>query len=451
MGKRITAVSFEADGVQVVTVQINRGSLKVERALTLQLDQFDAFLARERVTDFLVAINPADAIFETIRIPPVEKKLESALVRSEAARLHPELKQFSCAYRVLGDLPSEGRILRTVACCLVAHESVEPLLAPFIRHNRSVRRMVATPHILAALVDEQLEETADAVLCAHDDGHTKTLFLLDNGSVKFSRSVASNGYGWDPLDRQNIAMTLDYCFQSLRIRADRVLILNATTAADPDQPPPRLEPVPLPAGFEQVPAETVQTALVPLSLALYHFPEQMDLLPQEYRTERTRQRLFGTGALLCGLAALCMGLAAAFTAISGTATQRTIETLRTAEAPLAEAVRVHQQAVAEAQRLEPMRTFWNRVQGSPDIPHLLVALNGIARSSVTLTALTLKQDAALLRIHIAGSVNGTSFSQVQERFEAYLSDLRSLKGLEVTRPQLDPKAQTFTVEGGYQR
>lgn len=449
MGQQITAVSFEADGVQIATVQLRQDGLTVERVLSLQADEFEAFLAHDTTNGYLVAVNPADAIFETIQIPPVDTKLEPTLVRSEAARLHPELGPFSCSYRTLGDLPVDGRVLRKIACCLITHDTLQATLEPFIRHNRTVRQMVATPHILAALVDEQLTDTSEPVLCAHDDGHSKTLFLLDNGAVKFSRTIGSNGYGWDPLDRQNITMTLDYCFQSLRIRATRVLVLNSLQEDDPDQPPPRLERFATPALLGNIQPETVQTAMVPLALALYRFNDRNDLLPADYCNERFKQRLFHIGSIVFAVVALCMLVLTASQFFSISRAKTAITNLRSQETGLTATVQSYRQALAERDRLQPLATSWNSLFAAPDVPQTLTALHQVSVTGINLTTLTLKREKDAMQLTVAGTVQANGFAQTQQRFETYLAALTAIPGLQTTRSQLDPKGQLFTLEAVY--
>ncbi len=449
MGQRITAVSFETDGIQVVTVLSTRSGMTIERVLTLQPSEFEAFLSIDTVQKYLVAINPADAIFETIQIPPTDKKLEETLIRVEAGRLHPELGSFACAYQILGDTPSEGRVIRKVACCLISDQTITPILEPFIRYNKTVTQMVATPHILSALVLDELGTTTEPVLCAHDDGQRKTLFLLDSGAVSFSRSISSNGYGWDPLDRQNVSMTLDYCFQALRKRPSRILVLNPTQEEDANQPSPRLEHLKTPAPLQEVPAETLHTALVPLTLAAYLFPAQNDLLPFSYRADRFKQQIFTrTSTLFFGLA-LLLALMIMFSLISINATEERINSLKMQETGLNELVQAHQALLVEKNSLQPILTSLNENLAATDIPHTLVALNNLKVDTVRLSALALKREKDSVSINFTGTVNSSSYAATQEHFEAYLSSLQSIRGMQNTRKSLEPKGQTFTIEAVY--
>ncbi len=298
MGKRITSVSFDTIGVQVVTILSTGSGVTVERALIIQTDELEAFLAVDACTEYLVAINPADAIYETIQIPPVDSRLEETIIKAEAARQNPELGSFSCSYQSTGKTSNRGKTSRNVSCCLISHATIFSYLEPFIRQNKAIQKIVAIPHILATLVNTHQDLPQEPILCAHDSGQSKTLFLLDNGAVVFSRSIASNGYGWDPIDRQNIAMTLDYCFQALRIRARRVLVLNLQQKEDPEQPFPRLEQLTLTERLSNLDPDILMTKLVPLSLATCQLEQTCNLLPDKYRSERFKQVVYRSGMML---------------------------------------------------------------------------------------------------------------------------------------------------------
>jgi len=445
----ITAVSFEADDIKIVTVQSTRSPLVVERCLTLQADEFETFLSLDKSAEYLVAINPPEAIFETIQIPPAEKKLESTLIRRESARLHPELHDFACAYTVLGDVPSEGKVIRKIACCLIPHDVITPVLDPFIRHKKNIRQMVATPHILSSLAAEDVENATSAVLCAHDDGQQKTLFLLENGAVCFSRSISSNGYGWDPIDRQNVTMTMDYCFQSLRIRPKRVLVLNPDRQGEESTSPPYLEYLKTPTLLEGISEETLQKALIPLTLAAYRFPAHNDLLPQEYRENLFTQKVLKKGTyVFCGIAVLIL-LMIAFKLFSITATEETIRTLRLKEGHLIESVNAHQLVIDEKNLLTPIITKLHDLQGPSDIPHTLVSLNSVKVNNVRVTSLALKQDKDTIALNLAGNITSTGFAPTQQSFEALGDALRQLPGMTITNKQLDPKNQTYVIDAVY--
>lgn len=244
-------------------------------------------------------------------------------------------------------------------------------------------------------------------------------------------------------------MTLDYCFQSLRVRATRVLVLNTLHEDDPDQPPPRLERFITPALFDVIQPETVQTAMVPLALALYRFQGRNDLLPDSYCNERLKQRLFRTGSILFGIVALCMLVLTVIQLFSISSTNEAIARLRSQEGGLTETVRSYRQALAERDRLQPLAASWNSQFAAPDIPRTLAALNQVTPTGISLTTLTLRRENDAMQLQLAGTVQAEGYARTQERFEAYRTALSALAGLQATRAQLDPKGQQFTLEAVY--
>lgn len=443
---RITAVSFDADGVRVVTGRRARTGFIVERLLQLATNELDQFLQQDRAREYLVAVNPEDARFETITIPPVETKLEATLIRSEAARLHPELLPFSCGWRIIGDLPQEGRTVRKVACCLVPHQSIEPLLQTFNNHGKTIRCLVAAPVILAKLV-RATQPTDEPLLCAHDSGSSKLLFLLEEGAVTFSRTISSQERGWDLFDRQNIAMTTDYCFQSLRVRPARVLVLNPTHELDEDGPPPRLEPLQLPEPLQSgLAPDIMQHYLVPFMLASWPLPASINLLPDSYRSAQLQQTVLRRSSQLFALASLLLALLIGQQLYALSNLSTAIANLQRQEGRLTEIHQTHRQAVAQRDHLQPAIDAVSGLLTAPDIPGTLVALHGLRAPQTRLTSLTAKRDKDTLTLQLSGEVTANGFAAAQERFEAFLTTLQQVRGMTLGAHRLDTKTQTFTIE-----
>lgn len=443
---RITAVSFDADGIRVVTGQRVRTGFTVERTLFLATDELDAFLSLDRADEYLVAVSPEDAQYETIAIPPVAPKLEAPLIQAETTRLHHELLPFSCGWRIMGDFPLEGRTVRKVACCLVPHHSIEPLLEPFIRHNKNIRCLVAAPVILAKLV-RAVTATEEPLLCAYDTGTSKLLFLLQEGAVTFARAISSNERGWDVFDRQNVAMTMDYCFQSLRIQPSRVLVLNPTLPADETAPPPRLEQLELPsqllAGLQP---EILLEYQVPFLLAAWPMPPHVNLLPASYQAAQLQQRVLRGCIQWFGIGIALMLIMIGLQTFSLTRLQSEITNLRRQEGNLASSHQAHRQALAERDQLQPMINTLSNLLAAPDIPATLVALNGLRIPETQLNSLVAKRDKNTINLQLTGKISATGFAASQERFEAMTNALQQVKGVTAGTRRLDSKAQSFTIE-----
>ena len=444
---RITAVSFDADEIRIVTGLRTRRGFSVERTLTLAIHELDAFLASDHSHEYLVAVNPNEAIYKTITIPPVDAKLEAALIRAETSRLHPELLPFSCGWRIMEDIPLEGRTVREVACCLVPQQSLEPLLQPFVRHNKKVRQVVAAPVVLGTLV-RAVEQTADPLLCAHDAGTSKLLFLLEDGAVTFSRSITSNERGWDAFDRQNIAMTMDYCFQSLRVRASRILVLNSPQQPPEESgPPPHLEYLKLPAELQAgLPPIVIQEYLVPFLLGSWPMPGTANLLPESYRSAQLQQTVLQRCCQFFVLGCVLLALLIVLQFVTLHRLESSIDNLRRQQGELTAIHQTHQQALAQRNQLLPALNVLDGLLAGPDIPTTLAALNGFAVPQAQLHSLAARRDKETVSLQLTGNVTANGFAAAQERFEAVAESLQRINGFTTGNRQLDPKAQTFTIE-----
>lgn len=447
----VTALSFESDGIRIVSGTLSDGIFSPQTVQTIAESDLEVFLANDPADSYLVAISPAETIYETVTIPPVDARLTPILARNEAARLHPELQEFSCALQVIGDIPLEGRTIRKVACCLVPHTDIQPILEPFIRHGKMVRQMVAAPFALAPMLDrrESAEEGSGTVLCAFDGGVAKTLFLAEDGAVIFARSVSSNGYGWDPFDRQNISMTLDYCFQSLRMRPGKVVLLNPRDGEqDPDLPPPRLIPLPPPAVISAEPSVLLEY-MIPLMLAAVPQSSTSDLLPKSYREQITQQNLLRRTALLFLAGSLILLVLIGLRSLSIRSLQTEIAALKRQQANIAAIHQEHRQALSQRDADQPLIAAMNEILAPPDIPRFLVAFDQVRVSGVAITGLQATRDKDTVTLQVSGTTSGTSFSASQLQFESFLAVFRKIPGITVTTQQTDLINKTFTVGAGY--
>jgi len=443
---RITAVSFDADEIRVVTGRRTRSGFTVERSFMLASDQLDAFLQHDRAQEYLVAVNPDNAQFETITIPPVETRLEATLIKSEAARLHPELLPFSCSWRVIGDLPQEGRTVRKVACCLVPHQSIEPVLKTFTRHGKPVSRLVVAPVALAALV-RSAANFDEPLLCAHDSGSSKLLFLLEEGAVTFSRTISSQETGWDVFDRQNVAMTADYCFQSLRVRPARVLVLNPSSELDQDGPPPRLEALQLPESLQNgLAPEIMQQYQVPFMLASWPLPVTTDLLPDSYRSARLQQTVLKLSGRLFAAASIVVALLIVQQLFALRAVTAAITDLQRRETGLTEIFQAHRAAVADRDQAAPVISVISGLQAAPDIPGTMVAINQLRVPQTSINTLIARRDQGSLSLQLSGVITANSFAATRQQFETLQGALQQIKGITPGPYQLDLKTQAFTIE-----
>jgi hypothetical protein len=438
----LAVVSYDADAIRIVTAQKTRDSLICKQALTLTVDELEGFLSQDQSKAYLITVNPPDALYETIAIPPVDDKLIAHIVDAELKRMHPELPAFSIGFQVIGDSVQDGRTIRRVACCLMPDELLNMLLEPFIRHNKSVRMIAATPHALAGLVINTPSDLPDTLICAYDEGERKTLLVMENGAVLFTRQVPSECRGWNSLDRQNVTMTIDYCFQTLRVRPGGAIAVNSE-----DPPPPfvAFEPL-IPSGF---PATIINEYPAQLALLMYPPPASQDLRPAAYCSALREQDLIKNISLGFAVATTLVILLLIVHGFLITAMQTDLDSLRQPPDLLHSVITTHQKAMEKRTAVEPLISILNSQHAEPSIPGLLATLALTPLTDVTISSMTAKRDKDAIGLSLTGVISKPSLADAQSQLEALGTQLSATKGITLGNRTLDPKSNKFSVEVTY--
>jgi hypothetical protein len=438
----LAVVSYDADAIRIVTAQKTRDSLICKQALTLTDDELEGFLSQDQSKAYLITVNPPDALYETIFIPPVDDKLIARIVDAELKRMHPELPAFSIGFQVIGDSIQDGRTIRRVACCLMPDELLNMLLEPFIRHNKSVRMIAATPHALAKLVINTPSDLPDTLLCAYDEGERKTLLVLENGAVLFTRQVPSECRGWNSLDRQNVTMTIDYCFQTLRVRPGGAIAINSE-----DPPPPfvAFEPL-IPSGLS---ATIINEYPAQLALLAYPPPASQDLRPAAYCSALREQDLIKNISLGFVVATTLVILLLIVHGFLITAMQTDLDSLRQPPDLLHSVITTHQKAIEKRTAVEPLISILNSQHAEPSIPGLLATLALAPLTDVTISSMTVKRDKDAIGLSLTGVISKPSLADAQSQLEALGTQLSATKGMTLGNRTLDPKNNKFSVEATY--
>lgn len=433
-----TAISFDADAIRVLKAQGKGQSLVVDHASALRQDELDGFLATDRSREYVLLVNTPDAIYETIQIPPVKPALVAPLVAAELQRLFPTLPPFVVAYRAIEDVVRDGKPVRRVACCLIPEEFLAMVLEPFLRHNRPIARIVTLPSSLAHLVAHSPHASLNTLLCAYDGGVRKSLFLLEKGCVTLVRQVPSEGSGWDEIDRQNVSMTLDYCFQTLRVRPEKNLALNGT------EPSPPLA-VFTPPEFQVAP-EVIQSHLALIAALAFPPATTEDLRPAPYLVARQEQDILRGGGLLFGGASLVVALLLAVCFFSIDQIKQGLAPLRVNAQELQSTLEsyrsVQQEREAVASRMESLAA----VQAAPSLAGLMAAFTYPPTDRLYLTSLNATRAGEGIKVALVGKVHEETHAAAQARFETLSAQIEGFPGVAVTAKQLLPTEQSFSLE-----
>ena len=433
-----TLVSMESEFVRVITARSRGGNFAVERALTLSREELEDFLAHDRSSAYQIVVNPVDAICETITIPPVKPKLVDALVKSEVDRLYSTLPPFSLTYRAMDETFQDGKTMKRIACCMVPVAALETALRPFVRFNKPVSRVIALPAIFAHLIAQNSPDSEETALCAHDGASVKTIFLLEKGSVTLVRHVPSEAPGWGRIDLQNFSMTMDYCFQSLRVRPTRFLAMNGEGTAPP------LTPCETP--LHQRHPDLCQDYLPLLAAMEIRTDPEEDLRPAPYGEELGRQLLLGKGMLVFSAASALVALFLIATIFGVISLNSDLATARSQEQHLHATLETNRSARRDLTEIEPLLTLAATMRAEPSLPALLAGITGPPAPPIRLTSLKAVKEKGSLTLSLGGSIAEGAYAGMQADFETLCARTAKASGLPVVTKQLDANARTFTLE-----
>ena len=433
-------VRFGTETVNILTYK-HRGTA-LELATTIPHSDLDAFLSGDRSDDYQLVIDALDIQYEIINIPPANPKLIAQIAQIEFQRLHPGYPPFTAFYQPIDEVTEDGKIFKRVACCMIPDDQVSFALEPFIRHNKSVSLITPLPTALAHLLTLTPESLQQTLLCVYDSGEQKCIFLLEKGCVTMVRHVPSEGAGYSDLDIQNITMTLDYCFQALRVRPSRTIVLNCGQDAELPKPLTQFTP----EGIIHVSHELQQEYLPNLAVIASMGKSKNDLRPKNYLIALNHQNLLRKGAWSFLAGALVGVLLALHLLFSILSLRSELDTARQRESTIPEYLASYHDVKQERVIAEPLITAMNTQLSTPTLPELLANLPDFPGNAVSIDSLTVKKTDDATSLHLSGTFTEKTYAALQSRFEDLLGRLSQLKELTVTSQQLDQKSQVFTIE-----
>lgn len=436
---RHSIVRFDSDIVQILTFKQRRSA--VELTTTIPIDDFAAFLSEDRSIDYQIIIDAPNANYETITIPPVEPKLVSRIAAIEFHRLYPESPPSTAYYRPIDEVVQEGKILKRVAICMVPNDYLASILEPFIRFNKPVSLISTLPAVLANLVGRDPETSGQTLLCVYDCGDKKCIFLLEKGCITMVRYVPSQGTGWSELDLHNINMTLDYCYQSLRVNPAKTIALNSGT-----EPPKPLSPFTSAMDLSAY-QELLQEYLPHLAVMTCTDKAGEDLRPASYLMSHAHQKILRKGIRVFCVGSLVAALLAFSSLFSILSLQSELDAARQLERTLPDLLSSYHAVQQERSAVEPLVTAMNTLQTTPTLPEALGRLPECGPGiTARINSMMAGKTGDTISLRFTGIITEKSFAAAQNSFEATLACFAQLQGFTTSSKQFEQKTQTFSIE-----
>lgn len=449
-------LSFYLDDstVQAVNLSVSGGVITaIQSATTFSHAEFDAYLETCRVKTCILCCNPTLFYQDTFNLPPAASRFYESLIRVEVQKSHPDLQNFTFFYRTIGDATIDGVLFNKVAVFSYTDETISGYISLFNRHGIAISNIYAAPYTIFNLAAAScLDGSEKPSLVIASLPSEKLILLSMNREPGFIRRIPSAGVELHAADIQNINMTIDYCFQSLRIRPAEALLLNLRQSlAEPPQQlgiSLRLASLPQLAGLAP---DLAENYIAPLSAALHHAvsPSMCDIAPDEYVSFTLGKKILsGSIIIMMLLSVLLSGL---------------ILTQRLAISDLKSSITVVRGEIARsAQELETYRKLddeakifgrqieeLNRLNASLNPASALSSLSLFSTPDCKLRQLSTQKGDGFIGVHLEGDLDSTGYGETQKKYEEALARLLKIPGYSITSSSVDINKKSFIIEARF--
>lgn len=448
--------SFYFDGaiVQTVNACISGATLTITDAHTFPLDDLDDYLSNCREKRFIICCNPLVFHQDIMYLPPAASRQYDKLVRTEAQKIHPELTAFSTFHTTVGQSTIDSKVYNKVAVFSYTDDFLSGLLSKFNNHGKVISYVYSAPYTVFKLIASTClnDAATQARIFITSLPGEKLLLVGESNELEFIRKIPSSDAPLLPVDIQNINMTLDYCFQTLRVRPVEAIILNQAETSG-EQSSSLSVPLisSLPPVLASVPHDIIADYIAPLAAALHYFgsPRDGNILPSDYAAFSTHKRFFTAATMLMSILALFLaGYLVTETMIISELKSK-IGKVRTELSGSGNEIAAFKKLDAEVNLLKQPLDFTNKHNSSPNPATALAALILPESQEHMIKGITVQSGEGFLTVQIEGAINASGYSNTQASFEKLTSQVAKLPGYAVSSSGVDIKQKTFRIQARY--
>jgi len=448
-------LTFYLDGtvVQAVRTSISGSGVTVRDARTFPHDELDGYLAACPEKSCILCCNPPTFYQDIVYLPPAADKFYDSLVRAEVRKNHSDLTSFSLFFRTIGEAIIDGSQYNKIAAFSYNDELLSDYIAVFSRNGKVISHLYAAAYPIFRLASSTCPPDAREarIIIAALPGE-KLVLLSEREEFEFIRKIPSAETALLSADILNINMTIDYCFQTLRVRPMEAVMFNPGETVEETSIPlavPSRSVCPL--AMASVPHDIVRDYIAPLAATLHvaESPDECDILPADYVAFKQNKRILTTGAMiLTALALLLAGLVVAERMTIADQNAR-IGALRAQLGSAGAEVAAYRQLDTDVRALDNPLAFLNKLNSSMNPETALATLALPAKAAYSLKAVTLKKGDSAITIHLDGTILVPGFRETQTVFEEIVAAMKQAPGYSVTSSSVDVKQKTFSVEARY--
>ncbi|HEX9023476.1 MAG TPA: hypothetical protein VF799_06540 [Geobacteraceae bacterium] len=448
-------LSFYLDGtvVQAVRARITDSSVTVRDARTFSHDELEGYLAACPEKTCILSCNPSSFYQDIVYLPPAAAKFYDSLVRAELVKEHSDLTSFSFFHRTIGEATIDGALYNKIAAFSYADEMLSEYIAVFNRAGKTISHMYAAAYPIFRLASSACppDSPQARIIIAALPGE-KLILLSEKEEFEFIRKIPSAETALLAADTRDINMTIDYCFQTLRVKPAEALMFNPVET--PEETSVALA-IPCrsvcPLELSTVPHDVVRDYIAPLAAVLHNAesPGECDILPADYVSFKQNKKILVAGTMvLFALVLLLAGLA--MTERMAIADQKSrIGALRVEMSGFGAEVASYRQLDEEIRGLDNPLAFLNKLNTAQNPESALAPLVFPRTANYSLKAITLKKGDGGITVHLEGTIAAGGLQETQAAFEGFMELMKKTPGYEVASGSVDVKQKTFSMEARY--
>jgi len=449
-------LSFYLDDsmVQAVNVSVANGMITaVHDVRSFPHEELGAYLLSRRLKTCILCCNPTFFYQDTFNLPPTASRFYENLIRVEVQKSHPDLQTFTFFYRTIGDVTIDGFLLNRVAVFSYTDDSLSEYISLFSRHGKTISKIYAAPYPIFKLAAPScLDDPNTPRFVIASIPNEKMILLSMNGEPAFIRRIPSADAELHGADTENINMTIDYCFQSLRIRPAEALLLNIhESLTEPRQQigiKIRLASLPPLAALAPDMAENF---IAPLAAALHYAdtPSLCDITPADYVTFTQGKKylsvaimvLFVISTILCGL------ILTERLAISDL--KSTVAITRGQLAKAGEELESYRKLDDEAKKFGRPIEDLNKLSALISPAAALAPLYTLNSPACSLRQLSTQKGDGFIGVHLEGDLRAGSYGETQRIYEETLARLIRIPGYAINSSTVDINKKSFVIEARF--
>lgn len=439
--------------MQAVKADISDSGVTVNDAWTFYHEELDGYLSACRENTCVVCCNPALFHQDIVHLPPATVKFYDNLVRAEVMKSHPELTAFTLFYRTVGETTSDGVLYNKIAAFSYEDDSLSDFISLFSRRGKVISRLYAAPYPIFRLAASTCaDDPARARIFIAPLSGEKLILLSENAELEFIRKIPSTDAALLPADSQNINMTVDYCFQSLRVRPSEAVIIDPhEQSAEPANHLTLPHRNALPPALAGLPHDTVRDYLAPLAAALHYAesPADGDILPSDYCVFTRNRRILAAATIV--MIALILLLAGVILTerMALSDLKAGIAVLRTQLGKSGEEMAAFRKVDDETKALSRPIEYLNKISTALNPGTALASLTLTGSNDYSIKGISLQKGEGFIGVRIEGYIASSGYSETQTIYEGVVERVRKIPGYSVTSGSVDVKQKTFSIEARY--